>query len=100
MKIETKAVHAGDRKKANGIAAIPCTTPIYTATSYFYEDMETLDKVFSEEVPGFAYARYSNPTNAALEDLCAELESGAGSLACSSGMSALHIALHTALLDR
>lgn len=98
MKIETKAVHVGDRKKAD--AGIPSTTPIYTASSYFYDDMQTLDGVFADSIKGFGYARYSNPTNAALEELCAALESGAGSLACASGMAGLHIALHAALLDR
>ncbi len=98
MKIESKAVHVGDRKKAD--ACIPTTTPIYTASSYFYDDMETLDGVFADSSKGFAYARYSNPTNAALEELCAALENGAGALACASGMAGLHIALHAALLDR
>ena len=98
MKIETKAVHAGDRKAAD--ASIPSTTPIYTASSFSYDSMETLDNVFADPSKGFAYARFSNPTNAALEELCAALESGAGALACASGMAGLHIALHAALLDR
>jgi cystathionine beta-lyase/cystathionine gamma-synthase len=98
MRIDTTAVHAGDRKKAD--ASIPSTTPIYTATSYFYDEMETLDGVFADGAKGFAYARYSNPTNAALEEVCAALENGAGALACASGMAGLHIALHAALMDR
>ncbi len=44
MKIHTKAVHAGDRKKSGG--HIPVTTPIHTATSYFYDSMEQLDRIF------------------------------------------------------
>ena len=67
MKIETKAVHAGDRKKAG--RHVPVTTPIYTASSFFYDDMEQLDRVFGQEETGFCYARYDNPTNAALEEL-------------------------------
>src|SRR4051794_16887401 len=98
MKIETKAVHAGDRKKAG--AHIPSATPIYTASSFFYDDMETLDRVFGNEEDGFAYARYSNPTNAALEELTAALENGHGALACSTGMAAIHITILAALMDR
>lgn len=98
MKIDTKAVHVGDRKKAG--AHIPVTTPIYTASSYFYDQMDTLDRVFGHEEEGFAYARYSNPTTAALEELAASLESGHGALACASGMAAIHISLLAALLDR
>jgi cystathionine beta-lyase/cystathionine gamma-synthase len=98
MKIQTQAVHAGDRKKAG--AHIPVTTPIYTAASYSYEQIETTDQVFAHEVPGYAYARYDNPTNHALEELLTTLENGAGSLACATGMAALQIALATALVDR
>ena len=98
MNIHTKAVHAGDRKKQG--AHIPVTTPIYTASSFVYEDIETTDKVFAHEVEGYAYARYDNPTNHALEELCTPLESGHGSLACATGMAALEMALCTALIDR
>jgi cystathionine gamma-synthase/methionine-gamma-lyase len=98
MNIHTKAVHAGDRKKPGD--HIPVTTPIYTASSFVYENIETTDKVFGHEAEGYAYARYDNPTNHALEELCTSLESGHGSLACATGMAALEMALRTALLDR
>lgn len=98
MKLQSKAVHAGDRKAAGG--QVPVTTPIYTATSYFYDDIETVDKVFAQEVPGFAYSRYHNPTNDALEELITTLEGGAGALATASGMAAIQIALQATLTDR
>ena len=98
MKMQTKAVHAGDRKKAG--PHVPVTTPIHTAASYFYESMEELDRVFSGEEAGYCYARYDNPSNAALEELAAELEGGHGALACGSGMAAIHMALLSALADR
>ena len=98
VKPHTKAVHAGDRKRSG--SHVPVTTPINNAVSYFYESMEQLDRVFGREEPGFSYSRYDNPTNQALEELCAALESGHGALACSSGMAAIHVALLTALTDR
>ena len=98
MRIHTKAVHAGDRKKPGDF--IPVTTPIYTAASYFYERLEKLDRIFAREEEGYCYARYGNPTSAALEDLIAALENGAGALACCSGMMALQTALLCALTDR
>ncbi|MBI3281447.1 MAG: PLP-dependent transferase [Acidobacteria bacterium] len=98
MKIHSQAVHAGDRKRPG--SHIPVTTAIHTAASYFYENMEQLDRVFGREDSGYAYARYENPTNTALEELLAALENGAGALACGSGMAALHIALLAALVDR
>ena len=98
MQIHTKAVHAGDRKKPG--PAVPTTTPIYTATTFAYEKFEELDRIFGREIPGYSYSRYDNPTNAALEELSAALESGHGALACASGMAALHIAVLAALTDR
>ena len=97
-RMQTRAVHAGDRKTLEGF--VPVTTPIYTGSSFIYKDVESLDKVFGREADGPSYARYSNPTNDALEELMSSLESGAGALACSSGMAALQVALATALTDR
>ncbi len=102
MKIETKAVHAGDRKadpNASG-GFIPVTTPVHTAVSYIYESMAKLDRVLGREEEGYCYSRYDNPTNTALEELMTALEGGHGALACSSGMMAMHIALLAALADR
>jgi cystathionine beta-lyase/cystathionine gamma-synthase len=96
--IFTKAVHTGDRKKLG--PHIPVTTPIYAAASYIYDDVETLDRIFGHEEEGQSYARYDNPTNAALEKLVGSLEGGHGALATASGMTAIHLALITALLDR
>ncbi len=102
MKIETKAIHAGDRKPdpTKPGAFIPVTTPVYTAASYIYETTAQLDRVLGREEEGFCYSRYDNPTNAALEELMTALENGHGALACSSGMTAIHIALLAALNDR
>jgi cystathionine gamma-synthase/methionine-gamma-lyase len=98
VKIHTQAVHAGDRRKATG--AVPVTTPIYTASSFFYETTEELDQVFAGEQAGYCYSRYDSPTSAALEELVTALEGGRGSLACASGMTAVQIAVETALADR
>ncbi len=98
MKLSTAAVHAGDRKHTGSF--VPVTTPIHTASSYIYDKMEDLDRVFGLEMPGPAYSRYGNPTNEALEELTATLESGAGALACCSGMMAIQMALTAALTDR
>ena len=98
LKIQSKAIHTGDRKSAG--AHVPVTTPIHTAASYFYESMQQLDRVFGHEEEGYCYARYDNPSTAALEEVITELEGGHGTLACASGMAAVHMALVTALADR
>jgi cystathionine beta-lyase/cystathionine gamma-synthase len=99
MKRESKTVHWGDRRRSSANFT-PVATPIYTATSYSYDSMETLDRVFAREVDGPSYTRYGNPTIEALEELVRELESGADCVACASGMAALHLALLAALIDR
>jgi len=98
MKFESKVVHAGDRKKAGNY--IPSVTPIYTASSYVYDSLEQLDRVFAQEESGPSYARYDNPTTVAFQNLVAQLEDGAGAVACGSGMAALHLSILGALIDR
>jgi cystathionine gamma-synthase/methionine-gamma-lyase len=98
MRIHTKAVHAGDRKKPG--AQVPVTTPICTAVSYSYDTTEQLERIFAHEEQGYCYSRWDNPTCAALEELTASLENGHGALACASGMAALQLAVLTALKDR
>lgn len=102
MKIDTKVVHTGDRKRnpdAPG-AFVPSSTPIYTATTYLYENTAKLDRVLGREEAGFSYGRYDNPTRTGLEELLTTLESGASAQVCSSGMMALHVAILAALTDR
>ena len=98
MKLATLAVHAGDRKRLGEY--VPATTPIYGASSYAYPRMEQLDRVFEGEVPGQGYARYGNPTCAALEEQVAALEGADVAVASASGMAALYVALTAALTDR
>src|SRR5260370_31654656 len=62
--------------------------------------MEQLDRVFGDEEKGYCYARYDNPSAAALEELMCALESGEAARACASGMAALHTAILSALTDR
>ena len=94
MKLNTLAVHAGDRKKLGNY--VPVTTPIYSATSFFYDSLEDLDRVFADEEPGENYSRYGNPTARAFEAQVAALEGGEVAFSTSSGMAALHFTTSTA----
>jgi cystathionine beta-lyase/cystathionine gamma-synthase len=102
MKIETKVVHAGDRKKdpSRPGGFVPSSTPIYTATTYLYEETAKLDRVLGLEEPGFCYGRYDNPTRSGLQELLTALEAGHSAQVCASGMMAIHVALLAALTDR
>lgn len=94
----TVAVHAGDRKKPAEYT--PTSTPIHTASSFFYDTVEELEQVFDEAKPGVTYTRYGNPTTSAFEEQVAALEGADFGLATASGMSALHLALTAACTDR
>jgi cystathionine beta-lyase/cystathionine gamma-synthase len=98
MKLESKAIHTGERKRPGRF--IPVTTPIYTSATYVYEDIADLDKIFGHEMEGPSYGRYDNPTTTALEETLTALENGAGTLVCGSGMMALNMAIQAALNDR
>jgi cystathionine gamma-synthase/methionine-gamma-lyase len=89
--IHTVAVHAGER--ADKPLFTPVATPIYHASSYVYDEMETLDATFAGTFDGPMYTRYGNPTVSALEAAVAALEGGEAALAYGSGMAAIHGAL-------
>jgi cystathionine beta-lyase/cystathionine gamma-synthase len=87
----TRAVHAGERVKLPDVT--PTVTPLYPATSFLYEEMETLDAVIGGEEEGYTYTRHGNPTTRALELAVAALEETEDAIAFSSGMAALHAAI-------
>jgi len=91
LDIATLLVHTGER--TDPPAGQPTSTPIYASSTYTYESMDEVDKVFGGELPGYIYTRYGNPTVTALETAIQVIEAGATACAYSSGMAALHAAL-------
>jgi cystathionine gamma-synthase/methionine-gamma-lyase len=89
--IETKLVHAGERKKQP--IGQPVATPLYTTATYTYDSMREMDAVFAGEGGDYVYSRYGNPTVSALEDALATIEAGTVAVAYASGMAAIHAAL-------
>ncbi|MHC4337120.1 MAG: O-acetylhomoserine aminocarboxypropyltransferase/cysteine synthase family protein [Planctomycetota bacterium] len=86
MKPDTSAIHggfAGD--SSSGATAVP----IYQTVSFAYKTAQELADVFDNKAPGYIYTRLANPTTTALEARLAELESGIGCIATSSGMAAI-----------
>ncbi len=84
------AVHAGERLPS--FDTRPVTAPIYHSVSFEAPSASALDEVFAGTHPGYCYARHGNPTCEALEETLTRLERGAGAIAFSSGMAALHAA--------
>ena len=85
------AVHAGERPA--GFDTKPVTTPIYSTVAFEAPSAAALDAVFEGTTPGYCYTRHGNPTVQALEETITRLEQGAGAIAFSSGMAAIHAAL-------
>src|SRR4051794_20312560 len=69
--IATQFVHAGELLPLR--AGTPVATPIYTTATYTYDSMAEMDAVFADDVRGYVYARYGNPTVHALETALATL---------------------------
>ena len=63
------------------------------ATVFSFPTAEEQANVFQHKAAGFAYSRVGNPTVAAFETRLNELEGGNACIACSSGMSAITLAL-------
>ena len=89
--ITTLLVHAGERQPPP--RGLPVSTPVYATSTFTYGSMAETDRVFSGEEPGYVYARFGNPTTAALEEALRTLEGGAAACAYATGMAALHAAL-------
>ncbi len=88
-KPETRAIQSGWSPK-NGE---PRVLPIYQSTTYRYDDVESVAKLFDLEESGHMYSRLSNPTCEAFENKMADLEGGVGALATSSGQAASAISI-------
>ena len=64
-----------------------------TASSYWYDSADDLDRVLGDEQPGYSYARYASPTVVGFEAAVAALEGAPAAVAFGSGMAAIHAAV-------
>lgn len=81
----TRQLHAGQRPDPTTGASV---VPIYQTSSYVFRDTEHAARLFSLEEKGNIYTRIMNPTSEVFEQRIADLESGVGGLAASSGHAA------------
>src|SRR5580765_3307184 len=90
--IYTKAVHAGeDHSEHFGALSVP----VYPASVYAFPNADEGAAIHNEEKPGYYYGRLGNPTQEALENAVAELESADAAAAFASGMAAISAAVLT-----
>jgi cystathionine gamma-lyase/cystathionine beta-lyase len=84
MRLETKAIHTGERPDAT-YGAI--SVPIYQTSTFAFADVGKPNK-------GYDYSRTANPTRKVLEDTIAGLEGGKAAFAFATGMAAETTVMH------
>jgi len=69
------------------------STPIISSATFFYENSQEAEDIFSGNSSQPLYSRMGNPTSAQLEQKLSLLENGVGAVATSSGMGAITMVL-------
>lgn len=90
---ETQAIRAGQHRSAEGEHSIP----IFTTSSYVFDNAEQAALRFTGKQAGNIYSRFTNPTVSAFQERLACMEKGERCLAFASGMAAI-MAVGMALL--
>jgi len=83
--IDTLAIRAGQRRTAEG----EHSEPIFTTSSYVFDNAAQAAARFANEEEGNVYSRYTNPTVRTFEERIAALEGAEAAVATSSGMAAI-----------
>jgi methionine-gamma-lyase len=88
MDLETTLIH-GDRNGARGSDVTP---PIYQASTFAFEDAQSM--AAAAQTPSFErfYTRYGNPNHGAVERIVAAIEGGEAAMVSASGMGAISAA--------
>jgi cystathionine beta-lyase/cystathionine gamma-synthase len=81
---------ADDRTPTTELGASrPLIHPLYLSAVYTLPDLDTLDRVWEGQEPGFIYARDGHPNARQLGRALAELEGAEWGVVCGSGMAAI-----------
>jgi methionine-gamma-lyase len=83
----TRIIKAGEGRDLTSIRTP--SVPIFQTTNYLYDDVESGTEILLSRQPGHIYARYTNPTIDALNELVASLENSESALSFASGMAAI-----------
>lgn len=85
MKFETQAIRTQMDRSDNR----EHSAPIYTTSSFIFDDAEQARALFADEIPGNIYTRFSNPNNTEFVEKICLLEGAEDGIATASGMSAV-----------
>ncbi len=87
----TRAIRAATR--APRVDQQPNSVPIYQSVTFSSTDVDELAEILTEQRPGYAYARITNPTGETLAAAIAELHGAEDGFVFATGMAAIHAAL-------
>jgi O-succinylhomoserine sulfhydrylase len=69
------------------------STPLHLTSSFVFDDAEQMRAMFSDEIEGNLYSRFSNPTTTELIDKVAQMEGAEAGWATATGMAAVFTSL-------
>lgn len=84
--LSTRSVHAGEARCKPGHSL---TQPIFLSATYPFADTQSLIEFIVDKQPRNEYARYGNPTEAAVENKLAALEGAESAVLYTTGMTAI-----------
>ena len=85
----TRLVHGGGLRSPFG----ETSEALYLTQGYVYDTMELAEARFKNELPGYVYSRFANPTVTMFEERMALLEEAESARATATGMAAVTAAL-------
>jgi len=88
--IRTRSIHSGEEKDRSNRGIPPS---IALTSTYFFRNVDELQRHKDQTDPREEYARYHNPTRAVAERKLADLEGADDAIVCSSEMYALTVTL-------
>ena len=88
--IRTRSIHSGEEKDRLNRGIPPS---IALTSTYFFKNVDELQRHKDETEPREEYGRYHNPTRSVAERKLADLEGADDAIVCSSGMYALTVTL-------
>lgn len=87
----SKLIHLGEKFPES--VSRTKTIPISMSSSFVFDDVESLDKVYEGESDGYIYTRNGNPIYDALSEIMYSIEEGEAALTYSSGMAAISMSI-------
>jgi O-succinylhomoserine sulfhydrylase len=83
---QTAAIRCGHRRTGEN----EHSEPIFTTSSFVFDDAQQASDLFAGEVEGNVYSRFTNPTVSGFENRLAALEGARYCVATASGMAAIN----------